>query len=91
MISEYYKKFKVKDYMEEIKISKKSLDCSLGTNPFINKGTIKKCINKSKSVINRYPLNEYELLKQKLVDFYHFNPNIELENIAFGSWHNGNN
>ena len=41
MISQHYKNFKVRDYMDncdlENQISNSMIDCSLGTNPFIDK------------------------------------------------------
>ncbi len=47
MIDSYYKNFKIRDYMDENSLkdclSKKVLDCSLGTNPFIDEKIIKKC------------------------------------------------
>ena len=45
MIDEYYKRFKVRDYMNEETLksclSKNIIDCSLGTNPFIEENLIK--------------------------------------------------
>ena len=45
MINEYYKNFRVRDYMnEEILKSAQAndvIDCSLGTNPFMNENIIK--------------------------------------------------
>lgn len=89
MINQYYREFKVKDYMENeiTKNNQKFIDCSLGTNPFIKKRRIEKYIKKSKSVINEYPINEYILLKKELLKFYkdNLNENVDSDNISFGS------
>ena len=86
MIAEYYKNFKVKDYMKSEDI-KNVIDCSLGTNPFISNKIIQNYIKKAKSVINEYALNEYELLKAELLNFYKniIHKNVNKYNISFGS------
>lgn len=78
MINNFYKEFKVRDYLENntnINLDK-ALDCSLGTNPFIKNGYIDPNYNK---------------LKNKLIDIIKEDIGIQLNksNISFGSWHNG--
>ena len=73
MIDEHYKNFKVRDYMNEESLSSylatNIIDCSLGTNPFIEESMIKQYISEANSEINRYPSLEYELLKEELLKF----------------------
>ena len=91
MINEYYKNFRVRDYMnEEILKSIQAndiIDCSLGTNPFINENIIKECVKQSTYEINKYPSIEYEKLKEQLLEFWNkqIGKTIDKENIAFGS------
>lgn len=91
MIDEYYKNFKVRDYMNEETLknclSSNIIDCSLGTNPFIEEDLIKKYISKCSSEINKYPSVQYELLKDELLKFYkdYLDNSINKDNIAFGS------
>lgn len=91
MIDEYYKNFKVRDYMNEESLksylSTNIIDCSLGTNPFIEDSMIKKYILEYSCEINKYPSLEYELLKEELLKFweeYIYN-NVNKDNIAFGA------
>lgn len=85
MIDKHYIDFKVRDYMddEELKIGLSSdlIDCSLGTNPFINDGFMRNYIQNSNSEINKYPSIQYDLLKEELANIW----NTSKENIAFGS------
>ena len=89
MIDEFYKNFKVKDYMENEKtnIKKDYIDCSLGTNPFISSRKIQKYIKKSKSLTNEYAINGYEELKGELLNLYRniLYENVGKDNISFGS------
>ena len=91
MINEYYKNFRVRDYMnEEILKSIQAndiIDCSLGTNPFINENIIKECVKQSTYEINKYPSIEYEKLKEQLLEFWNkqIGKTIDKENIAFGA------
>lgn len=91
MIDEYYKNFKVRDYMNEESLksclSKKIIDCSLGTNPFIEENLIKKYIEECTSEINKYPSIQYELLKDELLIFFkdYLCDSVNKDNIAFGS------
>ena len=91
MIDEYYKRFKVRDYMNEETLksclSKNIIDCSLGTNPFIEENLIKKYIEDSTSEINKYPSIQYELLKEELLKFFkdYLQGSVKKDNIAFGS------
>lgn len=91
MINEFYKNFKVRDYMNEeiLKIAQANdvIDCSLGTNPFMNENIIKECVKQSTYEINKYPSIEYEKLKEQLLDFWNkqIGKTIDKENIAFGS------
>ncbi len=91
MIDEHYKNFKVRDYMNEESLksylSTNIIDCSLGTNPFIEDSMIKKYILECSCEINKYPSLEYELLKDELLKFWkeHFYNDINKNNIAFGA------
>ena len=90
MIEEYYKKFKVRDYMDDVILREQSLDnvidCSLGTNDFIDENIIKKYIIKSNYELNKYPIIEYDLLKEELINYWKecINTSLTEENIAFG-------
>lgn len=91
MIEEFYKTFKVRDYMDDVTLKDQSLnniiDCSLGTNPFIDENIIKKYISESSYEINKYPIIEYELLKSELIKYWkeYINTQLTEKNIAFGS------
>ena len=91
MIDSFYKEFKIKDYMDEKTLetclSKDIIDCSLGTNPFINENLIKKYTTKNNCEINKYPSIQYELLKKELLYFYkdYIGDDINKNNISFGS------
>lgn len=91
MIDEYYKNFKVRDYMNEEALkgclSTNKIDCSLGTNPFIKENVIKQYISEASSEINKYPSLQYELLKEELLKFWkeYLYAKINKENIAFGA------
>lgn len=88
MISQHYKDFKVRDYMNENvlknNIFSSLIDCSLGTNPFIKEDMIKKYIDECKYEINKYPSLQYELLKDELYNLWKIY-DITKENISFGS------
>lgn len=91
MINNFYKNFKVRDYMNEEQnsnaLNKKLIDCSLGTNPFLEKKDLKKYIVRYATEINKYPTLQYELLKEELLVFWknYLLANINKKNIAFGS------
>lgn len=91
MIDKHYKNFKVRDYMNEEALKSylttNIIDCSLGTNPFIEESMIKKYILECSCEINKYPSLEYELLKEELLKFWRENlyNNINKNNIAFGA------
>ena len=92
IIDEYYKNFKVRDYMNEESFksqlySTSIIDCSLGTNPFMQERMIKKYISDASSEINKYPSLQYELLKEELIEFWKESlfDKIDKKNIAFGS------
>ena len=90
MIEEYYKKFKVRDYMDDVVLREQSLvdiiDCSLGTNDFIDENIIKKYIIKSNYELNKYPIIEYDLLKEELINYWreYIGTSLTEDNIAFG-------
>ena len=91
MIEEYYRNFKVRDYMDDVVLREQSLDdiidCSLGTNDFIDCNKIKKYIIKSNYELNKYPILEYDLLKKELIHYWNKQVGISLneKNIAFGA------
>ena len=91
MIDSYYKNFKIRDYMDENSLksalSKNIIDCSLGTNPFIDDNLIKKYTKESVCEINKYPSIQYELLKNELLNYYgdYIGKSISKDNIAFGA------
>lgn len=87
-IKQHYIDFKVRDYMDndELKFASSNslLDCSLGTNPFIEDKMLEKYIKTGASEINKYPSIQYDLLKNELVNVWK-SSNIQKENIGFGS------
>ena len=91
MIEQFYKQFKIRDYMDNEVLKEQSLDdlidCSLGTNDFIDESIIRKYISKSNYEINKYPIIEYDLLKEELIKFWKDYTNYPLtcKNIAFGA------
>ena len=91
MIDNFYKDFKVRDYLdnEDLKeqLSDNFIDCSLGTNDFINGDIIKKYIGKSDYELNKYPIIEYELLKEEIVNYWnkYSEYNLTIDNISFGT------
>jgi histidinol-phosphate aminotransferase len=91
MIQQYYRDFRVKDYMENEgisnELSNKTIDCALGTNPFIEDSIIRKSIQNSDCEINQYPINGYNRLKEALLELWKYDSNIDIniENISFGS------
>lgn len=91
MIDKYYKMYKVRDYMNEETLksclSENTIDCSLGTNPFVKANLIKQFIKESNSEINKYPCIQYELLKEELLIFFkdYLQDSVNKDNIAFGS------
>lgn len=88
MIDRHYIDLKIRDYMddEELKIglSNDFIDCSLGTNPFINDDFMNKYLQNSNSEINKYPSIQYDLLKEELVNIWK-ESKVRKDNIAFGS------
>lgn len=79
MINNFYKNFKVRDYLESnenIQLNN-AVDCSLGTNPFIKSGYIDPSYSKLKSKL-------IEVIKEDI------GVQLSMSNISFGSWHNGN-
>lgn len=91
MIDKYYKNFRVRDYMNEdvlkFTLSSDAIDCSLGTNPFIEDSMIKSYVTDCSYEINKYPSLQYELLKDELLRFWGacLDNNINKDNIAFGA------
>ncbi len=91
MIKEFYKTFKIRDYMDDTTLEEQSLDniidCSLGTNAFIDESIIIKYVKESNCEINKYPIIEYKLLKSELIKYWKKYINVQLteKNIAFGS------
>lgn len=92
MIDKFYKDFKIRDYMENegmiLDTNSKVIDCSLGTNPFLDNNFVKKYIEQASCVINEYPINEYSKLKDTLIQFWRENSDIyklHRNNISFGS------
>ena len=79
MINNFYKELKIRHYLEnnDNLESKKAIDCSLGTNPFINSGYIGPNYSKLKNKI-------IEVIKEDM------DVSLNIDNISFGSWHNGN-
>lgn len=91
MIDEYYKNFKVRDYMNEEVLStslgNNIIDCSLGTNPFIEENRIRQYVADCSQEINKYPSLQYGLLKEELLRFWkeYLCDNVNKDNIAFGA------
>ena len=91
MINSFYKNFNTRDYMDEelLKMCTNNtlLDCSLGTNPFVNSSLIEQYVAKCSSEINKYPSLQYDLLKTELLKFYkeYTVKGVNEDNIAFGS------
>lgn len=90
MIDKFYIDFKVRDYMDNDSLkeinSDNIIDCSLGTNDFIDVNIIKKHILKSNYELNKYPISEYELLQDEIIRYWknHVNFNLKRKNISFG-------
>ena len=75
IIDNFYKNFKVRDYMEDedksYLVTNEYIDCSLGTNPFIDEKMIKKYIKGLKFEFNKYSSSHYySELKKVLVEFW---------------------
>ena len=90
MIKQFYKDFKVRDYIgeeEKSDISSNTIDCSLGTNPFLNEKLINQYIRNGHSKINAYPINGYDMLKKVLIHFWRDRNGCKVneKNLAFGS------
>lgn len=91
MISEFFKNFKLNDYANnEPKVNsyEKIIDCSLGTNPFINSKDLQKKISSIFYDINSYPSYfEYDLLKNELCKLWYKKTSTILEpfNISFST------
>ena len=68
-------------------LSKKVIDCSLGTNPFLEESMIKQFVSECSFEMNRYPSVEYGLLKEALLEIWKecLEENINQDNIAFGA------
>jgi len=77
MIDDFYKNFKVRDYMgdefDASIISSDCIDCSLGTNPFIDEKFLNKYDSNIKIAYNKYPFDCYTSLKKTLLDFWNKN------------------
>lgn len=90
MIDKFYKNFSVRDYMNEemlsVCLSNNIIDCSLGTNPFIENSIIKQYIEESNYEINEYTTKQHELLKEELLKFLgkYISNTINKDNIALG-------
>lgn len=91
MINQHYKNFRVRDYMDEEvlrnSMSNNIIDCSLGTNPFLEEKMIQRYVTECKYEINKYPSLQYQLLKEELLKFWnkYIDRNVNTENIAFGA------
>lgn len=91
MIDKYYKNFKVRDYMNEKELTSglnsEVMDCSLGTNPFIEDSMIKKYVEECSYEINKYTTKQYEVLREELLVFWrrYIGNDINKDNIAFGA------
>ena len=91
MISKYYKDFRVRDYMENELLSNeltgKMIDCSLGTNPFIDESFIQKHVAKGSCELNKYLTSGYENLKEELIKYWkkYLQPGVDVNNISFGA------
>lgn len=87
-IDNFYLDFNIRDYMDDdgLKLSLNSnfIDCSLGTNPFISNLDVEKAIKEAVSEINKYPCIQYEVLKEKLLEYWNVN-RLDKDNIEFGS------
>lgn len=73
MINNFYKEFKIKDYLEdEVVVKKHTIDCTLGVNPYID---------------TNYMDPTYPKLRKKLLEVIKQDTNIKLlpENISFGT------
>lgn len=90
MINKYYRDFRVRDYMDNeflsSELSSKMIDCSLGTNPFIEESYIQKYTIQGSCELNKYPSLGYEILKEELLKFWkkHLEPGVDKNNISFG-------
>jgi len=80
MINSFYKNFKIRDYMgeEDFYKNRKTIDCSLGTNPFVKGGYIDPSYNKLKKYIKNAIKEDMKL-------------DINYSNISFSSRYNGGN
>lgn len=90
MIEKFYKDFEIRDYMDDDVLkeiaSNNSIDCSLGTNDFIDVNIIKKYILRSNYELNKYPILEYELLQEQIIKYWkkYINYELKMKNISFG-------
>lgn len=90
MIEKFYKDFRIRDYMDNNVLKEIScnniIDCSLGTNDFIDVKLIKKYISESEYELNKYPILEYELLQEEIIKYWkrYINYDLKNQNISFG-------
>jgi len=92
IIDNFYKDFKIRDYMgDELENvcmhSGELVDCSLGTNPFLDESFFNKYVESVKSDYNKYPFDCYTSLKNALLDFWNKNlcQDFSEEEIGLGS------
>ncbi len=92
MIDKFYKEFSIRDYIENegmiLDKTYKIIDCSLGTNPFLDEEFIRRHMKQASCIINEYPINEYDKLKDTLIKFWKENSDVNRlygNNISFGS------
>ena len=91
MISKFFLNYKLNDYANNkiiINNNEKVIDCSLGTNPYIDENKLHKKISSIPFNVNSYPsYDEYDILKKELCNLWDkaISAKLTYDNISFST------